>query len=310
MLAVGLSEVAALPYLDQICLRFGENRVTVACINSPKSITLSGEELQIDALKSLLDNDGIFARRLQVNVAYHAPQMVEIAEDYRKSIEELEIGEPLRDNPAIISSVTARQISRAETCQSEYWVRNLVSAVRFSEAIIRLTSGSRNILTKKLGGAHQKSIVVHDLIEIGPHAALQGPIKEILQTIPRGKEVTYSSLLTRRASALDTVLHTVGRFHCMGYPLNLDEVNGVVKSLGRKPVALTNLPEYQFDHSQNHWHESRLSRDYRLRKAPRLDLLGTPATDWNPLEARWRKYFHVSETPWVLDHKVCEFQPI
>lgn len=306
MLAIGLSEAAVLPYLDQVRLRFGLNRVTVACLNSPRNVTLSGDEIQIDALKLLLDKDGVFARKLRVNVAYHAPQMEEIADGYRKSIEDLEPGETIGDGVAMISSVTTRRITRAETSRSEYWVQNMVSPVRFSEAITRLTSQSRETLTKKLGGAHQKSIVVHDLIELGPHAALQGPVKEILQTIPRGEEVTYSSLILRGPSALDATLRVAGRFHCMGYPLNLMEVNQIGNTLGRKHALLTNLPEYQFDHSQSHWCESRLSRDYRLRKVPRLDLLGTPATDWNPLEARWRKFINVSETPWVMDHKVRE----
>ena len=304
MLAIGLSEASTLPYLDQLRLRFGFSRVTVACFNSPRNVTLSGDEVQIDALKSLLDDDGVFTRKLRVNVAYHAPQMEEIAEIYRNSIENLEPGEIIGDAVAMISSVTARRILRAETTRSEYWVQNMVSPVRFSEAITRLASQSRETLTKKLSGAHQKSIVIYDLIELGPHAALQGPIKEILQTIPRGGEVTYSSLILRGPSALDTTLRVAGRFHCMGYPLNLVEVNQIENTLERKPVLLTNLPEYQFDHSQSHWCESRLSRDYRLRKVPRLDLLGTPATDWNPLEARWRKFVKVSETPWVVDHKV------
>jgi len=304
MMAVGLSEAAARPYLDRLAMRHGSTRVTVACINSPKNITLSGDEVQIDALKLLLDSDIIFARKLQVDVAYHAAQMNEIADLYRTSIEELEFGEPLQDTPIMISSVTARQISKAETCQSDYWVKNMVSPVKFSDAIVRLASDSAKTQKKKLGGAHQKSVAVHDLIEIGPHSALRGPVKETLETIPRGNDVAYSSLLIRHASALETTLNAAGRFHTLGYPLNLAEINGVNNKTGKKPAVLPNLPEYQFDHSRKYWYESRLSKDYRLRKVPRLDLLGTPATDWNPLEARWRKFIKVSETPWVVDHKV------
>ena len=94
--------------------------------------------------------------------------------------------------------------------------------------------------------------------------------------------------------------------HCTGYTLSLVEVNVVENTLGRKPVLLSNLPEYQMTILKVIGGESRLSRDHRLRKVRRLDLLRTPATDWNPLEARWRKLVNVSETPWVVDHKVRE----
>ena len=64
---------------------------------------------------------------------------------------------------------------------------------------------------------------------------------------------------------------------------------------------LVDTPEYPFDHSQLYWHESRLSR---LRGAVPRDLLGIRATDWNPLEPRWRKTLNIEEMPWIADHVV------
>lgn len=46
-----------------------------ACTNSPISVTLAGDETAIDALKLKLVEDGIFARKLRVSVAYQPPHV-------------------------------------------------------------------------------------------------------------------------------------------------------------------------------------------------------------------------------------------
>ena len=63
-MSVGLSEVQVQPYLGQLANEFGAYRLSVACINSYKNITLSGNADQIDALEIWLKSEGIFARKL------------------------------------------------------------------------------------------------------------------------------------------------------------------------------------------------------------------------------------------------------
>ncbi|MCJ1262836.1 hypothetical protein MMC22_002706 [Lobaria immixta] len=304
-MSVGLSETDIIPYIQKTNKMFEGIDIVVACINSPKNVTVSGRELQIDALKSLL-GDRVFARKLQVEVAYHSPQMNDIAAEYLTSIDGLEAGESRKGRPVMISSVTARRISVDELSQSEYWVKNMVSPVRFSDALTELSGQSIKNLTKKLGRAHRNAVLIHDILEVGPHSALQSSIRDSLKTIERGKELSYSSVLVRHMSALDTMLHMAGHLHCLGYSVNLAAINRAEENEWKthSPTTLTNLPEYPFDHSKKFWHEGRLSKDFRLRKYPRLNLLGTPAQDWNPLEARWRKFIRLSETPWVEDHKI------
>jgi acyl transferase domain-containing protein len=73
-------------------------------------------------------------------------------------------------------------------------------------------------------------------------------------------------------------------------------------SLKVKPVV--DLPEYSFDKTLTYWHESRISRDWRLREEPTRSLLGVRTSDWNPLQPRWRKMLRVEEVPWIADHVV------
>ena len=299
MISVGASESRALQYLKEVKPLCGD--ITVACINSPTNVTLSGDEDSIDALKLLLEAKDVFVRKLRVGVAYHSPQMDEIAKDYLNAIEPLEAGNGLFGAPIMVSSITGVRVLPAELAESKYWVRNMISPVRFSDALVELASQTGN-LKKKVGVPRKTIEPVYTLLEIGPHAALRGPIKSTLELVPRGQEISYESPMIRHSSAIETLLKTIGRLYCLGYKVALEQVNhtGETGSL----TSLPDLPEYPFDHSQTYWYESRISEGLRLRKHPRLDLLGTATSDWNPLEARWRKIIRISETPWVEDHQV------
>ena len=309
MISVALSETEVLPYLEKITLQFGERGLTVACINSPKNVTVSGDESQVDVLKSQLSKDHIFARKLHVTVAYHSPQMTAIASEYLMLIQDLEEENSAAQNITMVSSVTGQRVSAAELCRGEYWVQNMVSPVKFSKALGRICSQSSKDFRKKLDGSHRDVIMINNLVEVGPHSALQGPIRDILKTISRGKEVTYSSVLTRNRSAIETILEAAGRLHCFGYPVHLAQINRPSLKASQNPLVLPNLPEYPFDHTKTYWHETRLSKGFRFRRHPRLDLLGSPTSDWNPLEAKWRNVIKLSESPWVEDHKVVTSEP-
>lgn len=300
MISVELNEHAALQYIKRLKPSLFE--ATVACVNSGSNVTVSGEETSIDSLQAILDAEGIFARKLMVDVAYHSAQMNQIAAEYLESIQGLEVGKPSLGSPSMISSVTGQRITHVELVESEYWVRNMVSQVRFSEAVMQLMIPPA-VSKKKLGVIRQEARATHHFLEVGPHSALRAPLRVILNSLNRGKEISYDSLLVRKSSALQTTLEALGRLHCLGYRISFDQVN----QTGYHPQnlkLLTDLPEYPFDHSQKYWYESRISENYRFRKHPRLDLLGTRVPDWNPLEARWRKIIRISETPWVQDHKV------
>lgn len=301
MMSVGLSEKETQQFLQNI----GPSSlgVTVACINSPTNVTVSGSKDSIDALKVLLDADNIFTRKLLVDVAYHSPQMSKIADEYLISIQDIETGDPPLGSLVMVSSVSGNRVSSSELCRSEYWVKNMVSPVRFSDAVVKLISQPIDV-RKKVGVGRRDTPPIYEFLEIGPHSALRGPIHTILETVSHRHEIGYSSLLVRHSSSVDTVLNTAGRLHCLGYPIALAQVNQLRGTESLR--SLSDLPEYPFDHSQKHWYESRISEGLRFRKHPRLDLLGTPASDWNPLQARWRKIIRLSETPWVEDHKVCD----
>ncbi|KAJ5758194.1 uncharacterized protein N7511_006888 [Penicillium nucicola] len=300
MLAVALSEQEVLPYIEATGSEFEVPRLTVGCINSPKSVTISGEGVQLDALKVRLDKDKVFCRRLMVNLAYHSSQMKEIASEYLAALGELEgSGLAHHTRPQMVSSITGDWIDPDEPCQSSHWVRNMISPVRFSAGLATLCSASSEP-SRVLDGSHRRKIKIDHILEIGPHSVLQGACKDILKQMNKVSSVKYLSLLVRKMSAVDTAFSVFGDLYAAGYPINLSLLNMDDHTCR----ALTDLPEYPFNHDKSYWHESRLSKNHRLRKFGRNDLLGLPDLNQNPLEGRWRNIIRVSEMPWVQDHKI------
>ncbi|KAI4248190.1 MAG: hypothetical protein LQ352_005995, partial [Teloschistes flavicans] len=303
MMSVGLSPDDVELYLTQPSLQEASGMIAIGCYNSPTNVTMSGSKEKIDALKRLLDADGVFARKLKVDNAYHSQYMEAIAQEYSQLIADIQPGNMTRSDSLgtkFYSSVYARQVPLAELCKVDYWIANLVSPVRFAESM-RLMITASTSKAKKLGAPKQVAPISH-VLEVGPHAALQGPIRENATAVADTKSIGYSSMLKRGSSALETSLDAIGWLHCSGSPVDLAIVNN--RGATEEGNLLVDLPAYPFNHEVSHWTESRLSKNFRFRKVPRLELLGAPVNDWDPSEAVWRNFLRVSESPWIKDHRI------
>lgn len=300
MIVVGLSETDAALYIRQIG---SENTLCVACMNGPHNTTISGSEKDVNVLQSILEEEEVFHRKLNVKVAYHSKFMNEIAVEYQSLIQDISSGKSLHGEPIMISTVTGQIISSTELSKSDYWVKNMVSPVKFTSAINYLYSTKPKKLTKF---DEAGSVGVNYFCEIGPHAVLKHPIRENLDMLKKGGEIGYTSILLRDKSALNTAMEAAGNLHCIGYQVNIKSVCDFRADLPHFRM-LTDLPSYPFNHTKNHWAESRLSIDYRFRRFPRHELLGTPVSDWNLREAKWRNIITNSENSWINDHKVCNY---
>ena len=303
MISVALSPEQAQSYLVKAAKRSSVGDLTVACINSPKNVTISGPLTGIDCLKKILDDNNIFARKLQVENAYHSDYMNSIAEDYKRLVGILESGNlgANLEQPPFYSSVTGSLASLKDLLTVEYWIKNLVSPVQFFQAITAMFTDTTPGV-KKLG-ARKTSAPITELLEIGPHGALRGPIREIIGELPESNKVNYETLLKRGSSATQTSLAVTGGLYCRGYGVDIAKINeGKAKHVSNN--LLVDLPSYPFNHSKSYWSESRLGEGYRFRKSPRHELLGAPVPDWDKNNAIWRNWIRISENPWVKDHRV------
>ena len=288
MLSVGLGESQVSPLL----LETRRGVVSLACVNSSVGTTVSGDEPAIVDLQGRLNDLGIFNRKLRVDTAYHSHHMRRVAHDYLCSLGSLDTN-AINDQVVFISSVTGMQ--KKKDFGPDYWVDNLVSKVRFSDALKEYCNLERASSRSK--GVH------HLLIELGPHGTLAGPIKQTMTEAADSLAHTYLPVLTRGRDAVQSILSLSERLFEHGYPVDIQTVNCLSKLNSRLRV-LPNLPTYPWDHSKTYWHESRLSRDYRMRQHPCHDLLGTRITSSPSQEPSWRCLLSLDSLPWLADHAI------
>ncbi|KAF5549198.1 polyketide synthase [Fusarium mexicanum] len=298
MLAVGEGPEAISQRIEKIDGSFG--KIAVACINSPESTTISGDVAALDELQAALEQASVFNRRIKVDAAYHSHHMEAVAPSYLYSLDGLVTGKP-RDDVAFFSSVTAAR--KTSGFGADYWVSNLVSQVKFSTA--------SQLVARHLSDTYPSA--VNMLIEIGPHAALSGPIRQSLSEsnfkLSSGTsfKYTYAPCLVRNTSALKSVLALAGRMFETGCSVQFHDATSTNSSSSFQPQVVADLPSYPWDHSNTYWRESRLSKKNRFRRFPPHDLLGLFEVASSPYEPRWRYHVSLANTPWLRDHIIEGF---
>lgn len=243
MMAVGLSYDNVLPYLSRIHDLEGVLNVSVGCVNSPFSITLTGTTTQLERLAEWLTEDSIFVRMLRIPIAYHSSFMQAIAGHYLTAMGILEKGS-IPSSVVMISSVTGDIVTTDDLTRADYWVRNLTSTVEFAAAFTKLLEQSSKMPRKQLGKASLQNLKVTHILEIGPHGALQGPIHDILRAFPGPAKPTYLPSLIRNQDASAALLEALGALYCAGYPVDLLSVNDLGDSV--RPTSV-DMPKYRLN---------------------------------------------------------------
>lgn len=292
MLAVGTSE----PEIQTWIERLTEGNLGIACVNSPSSVTLSGDVRAIDKLEHILKPTDIFARRLKVANAYHSSHMDVIAESYMQSMNNLHVLAGKRDR-TMHSSVTGQSIDWSELGALN-WVRNLVSPVLFYDALLDLLRPTDS------EGGRPKQNAVDILLEVGPHATLKSAVTETM-SVHNIKDVKYASVLSRNRNGVRTVLSAVGSLIAEGVPVRTMEVNKFAdETLNGHLGPLIDLPAYSWNHTRTYWSESRLCKKHRNRQHPSTSLLGAPLPGLSEKGGTWRKITRFSEDSWLKDHTI------
>lgn len=290
MLVVGLSEERTLMQIEQLACA----DIVVACVNSPVSTTVSGNETNIDRLHYELEQCSIFSRRLNVDMAYHSFHMEEVRSEYQERLKGLDVKVP-SNLMTFMSTVTAAR--KDSHFGPEYWTDNLLSKVRFSETMLN------HIFEQQKSKGSLEYSSQHIIVEIGPHTALKSPIRQTLEASFNDYTYTYIPSMIRGSSALKSLLGLIGKLFEYGLPVNLADVHTWTSSKSDVSV-IPNLPGYAWDHTRRYWFESRLSRQHRFREHGPHDLLGTRIASSTSIEPRWRHLISVENLPWLQDHKV------
>ncbi|MEM7125062.1 MAG: SDR family NAD(P)-dependent oxidoreductase [Chloroflexota bacterium] len=127
--------------------------VSIAAVNGPKSVVISGQREVVLTVADQLAAEDIKTRKLTVSHAFHSPLMEPMLDEFQQAIGHITFHEPKRP---LISNVTGH-LAGQEVATPEYWVRHVREAVRFADGVATL---------------HEQRIDI--LLEIGPKPILLG----------------------------------------------------------------------------------------------------------------------------------------
>ncbi|AEW92519.1 MULTISPECIES: type I polyketide synthase [Streptomycetaceae] len=131
MVAVRAAEEDILPMLDQLT-----GLVSVAAVNGPTSVVLSGDEKTLTTVMARLTDKGLHPRELRVSHAFHSPRIDPILADFRSAIESISYAAPRIP----IVPLAPGDADRGERMRSaDYWVAQARAAVRFHDGVVRLS---------------------------------------------------------------------------------------------------------------------------------------------------------------------------
>ena len=184
--------------------------VSIAAVNGPSSVVVSGVEAEVEAVVNALPDRK--SQRLTVSHAFHSPLMKPMLADFREVAESLTYHHPVMP---VISNVTGRPAG-ADLTDPEYWVRHVREAVRFADGVQAMI-------------AHG----VDAIVEIGPRPVLASVIKEIT-------DVTVAPLARKGLSEDRGVLLGVGSLWVTGANVDWSAVFD-----GLEPRRV-DLPTYAF----------------------------------------------------------------
>lgn len=264
MLAVGLSMQEMEKKLEGV-----GSEICISAVNSPTSVTLSGNREVLDSFRAKLEEEGIFAKLLKVNVAYHSYQM----DPYRDEL--LEALKPIKIKSASIpvySTVTGFKEDGSDYC-GDYWWKNVRGTVYFEKAMYEIIKDGYNLF-----------------VEVGPHPVLAGYINECMSVKKVEGKVLPS--IKRNGDEQIELIQSLGALSTLGYPVDFDRVN---PNSGK----YIKLPLYPWQR-ESYWNETEESLEIRTGKN-KHKILGDRLISKNPT---WEKEINLNFMSFYSDHKI------
>ncbi len=252
-----------------------ESDVSIAAVNGPQSVVISGQTSIVDKLIERFAADGIDAQRLNVSHAFHSPLMDSILDRFEAVAATVTFSPP---RIGVVSNVTGR-LATDELCSAAYWRTHLREAVRFVDSIATM---------------HKEGYRV--FVEVGPTPTLLG----MARRCAGAADSSWIASLGKERDDAEAMLEALGRLHVVGQPIRWTAVLG--EDAKRRRVT---LPSYPFQR-ESYWHALN-----GLERRPALaetrsghPLLGGVVA--SPLRV-FQTEVGVRRQPWLADHRIFDF---
>lgn len=216
MLAVRMSESE----MVELLARYGG--VSIAAVNGPMSVVVSGESDEVEHLRVFLTGRGINSQTLTVSHAFHSQLMDPILDSFESHAAKLVARQPKIE---LVSNVSGKVHGSHHEIDAAYWRRHLRGTVRFADGVTTLLARRPEIL-----------------VEIGPDPVLLGMARPMLA------QVAVPSVASQQRSkdAWQTLCEALRQLYLAGVSIQWSEV------YREKPGRKLALPTYPFQR-QRYW---------------------------------------------------------
>ncbi|GAA3031357.1 hypothetical protein GCM10020000_05370 [Streptomyces olivoverticillatus] len=229
----GMMSVAATVEQVTALLEPWADRLSLAAVNGPASVVVSGAPDALDALQEECERQGVRARRIAVDYASHGAQVEEIRDELARLLAAVK---PQPPEVPFYSTVTGERLDAATALDAEYWYTNLRQTVRLEQATKALLADGHRIFA-----------------EVSPHPVLTAAVQETAEDTGNESAVALGSL-RRDEGDLKRFLTSLAEAYVRGAPRRL--APGIPRAARRPPTAGTvELPTYAFQH-RRYWPET------------------------------------------------------
>jgi acyl transferase domain-containing protein/acyl carrier protein len=248
-----------------------EDAVSIAAVNGPASVVLSGVEAVVGELADRFVEQGVRTRRLNVSHAFHSPLMAPMLAEFAAVLSELSFTPPSLD---IVSTVEIG----ADLATADYWIRHISASVRFADALNAAAANG-----------------VANYLELGPDGVASAMTQDVLV------DAVAIPLLRADRDEPAAAIEALARLHVHGVPVRW---SGFFPTTG---VGRIELPTYAFQRDR-YWPDGAGASVGNVAAAGLVaadhPLLGATVrlagSDGALLTAR----LSVSAHPWLGDHVV------
>lgn len=165
--------------------------VSIAAINAPSSVVLSGRRAALSQVVAELEARGIECRALNVSHAFHSPCMEPMLDAFREVLSTVSLSQP---EIPIVSNLSGA-LTKGEIATSQYWVAHVRRPVRFADGMRAAQAAGCTVF-----------------IEVGPAPVLVGMGKENVQ----GKDVHWLPCLRKGQDDWQRLLYSLAELHVRG----------------------------------------------------------------------------------------------
>lgn len=208
-----------------------DGRVSIAAINGPRNIMVSGEASFVIALTQQLEGEGVVTQLLEASHAFHSPLMEPLLAEFGRVVRQVHFSSPQKQ---FISTVTGSPMQAAAIPDTSYWLRQLHEPVQFAQGVQALYELGYRIF-----------------VELGPQPHLLTMGK---RCIPKDASMWLPSL-TRQGDDWQCLLRSLRTLYTSGVDVDWD---GFDQDYARNRVS---LPTYPFER-QRYWKDNSVDNSH------------------------------------------------